>query len=141
MNEAPNLVFGATLTQSFSPEKLAISNKSGRLYHEIGSTKRRASAIYKSGVVEDSVENESMIFHPSDKEYGLIRSSLAVTLCEHIIERSTKKHNNLDETSKYSGMDFHDPITSKLCPIIWLPKNAEPGPWALPNSDDDSAAY
>jgi hypothetical protein len=138
MYEAPNLLFGATLTQSFSSEKLAISNKSGHLYHEIISTKMRASAISKFGVVEDSEENESMKFHPSDKEYGLIRSSLAVALCEHIIEGSMNKHS-LDETSIYSGMDFHDPITGKLCPIIWLPNNAEPGPWALPNSDDDSA--
>eukprot|EP00978_Attheya_sp_CCMP212_P037492 scaffold177261_cov53-Attheya_sp.AAC.2 len=140
MYESPNLLFGATLTQSFSPEKLAISNKSGHLYHEIGSSKRRASAISKSGVVEDSEENESMTFHPSDKEYGLIRSSLAVTLCEHIIEGSMNKHN-LDDTTIYSGMDFHDPITGKLYPIIWLPNNAEPGPWALPNSDDDSATH
>ena len=111
------LVFGGTLSQPYLPEKIAMSPRTGRLYHEltqgtrVGGTSTTLTPLHAS---------EST----NKPEYGLIKSSVAVSIADAIVE----------------GDGFgHDIIcfdTGKKYPIEWLPAHAEAGEWGLPFSDE-----
>lgn len=147
-----HLVFGGTLKQPFSPDKLALSKRSGRLYHELtnNGSKLHSGVIAKGDEKECStgIGNEKgskqcnlTPLHASDvTEYGLIRSSLAVTLSEHIVDGTLHPNYNDDSIpgseKEYSGMDYLFDVTGGRVPIAWLPEYAEPGPWSLPFDDD-----
>lgn len=63
----------------------------------------------------------------SDLGYGLIRSSVAVSLSEKITAGS-------DDSG--SHLEFHTQDGPK--PIRWLPDDAEPGAWSLPADVDEN---
>lgn len=115
--EKRQLVFGGTLTQPFSPDKLAISVVTGRLYHELinGTDAKGKSTL-------------TPLHRSSEKvEYGLVRSSVAVSLSDSIIVSDAQ-----NETDVFSGMEFHCNTLNESFPIKWLPIDAQPGPWAMP---------
>jgi hypothetical protein len=93
------LIFGGNLGQAFDSSRLAISSSTGRLYHGIDTKGKTKSE--------------------SATEYGLIRSSVAVTLSENISEGPNDKF-------LYDG----------FVEIDWLPDENEAGAWAMP--DDGS---
>jgi hypothetical protein len=110
------LVFGGNLSQPYLPEKIAMSPRTGRLYHEL------------TLEIKDSEKMKPLTpLHASESmkpEYGLIKSSVAVSIADAIVE----------------GDGFgHDIIcfdTGKKYPIAWLPVHAEAGEWGLPFSDE-----
>mmetsp|Transcript_5319 Transcript_5319/g.9230 ORF Transcript_5319/g.9230 Transcript_5319/m.9230 type:complete len:273 (-) Transcript_5319:84-902(-) len=112
------LVFGASLVQPFQPHQLAISQRTGRLYHKLHHSLPSSTHLEKQ-------RNKNNL--PS--YFGLIRSSVAVTLSERM-EADPKA----DETAS-SGMTYVDKDKDHMYPIPWLPSDAEPGSWAMPNSD------
>jgi hypothetical protein len=115
-----SLVFGGSFKQPFDPSRLAISRYSGRLYHEL---------IIPS---EPSEAKETTPLHGSHgREYGLIRSSVAVTLSEHIAPVDTPGETRNEEAA-HSGMSFARTDLGISFSIPWLPEESEPGPWAMP---------
>lgn len=109
------LVFGGNLSQPYLPEKIAMSPRTGRLYHELTSDNRGAKENRPLTPLHTSESSEK-------PEYGLIKSSVAVSIADAIVE----------------GDGFgHDIIcfdTGKKYPIEWLPAHAEAGEWGLPFS-------
>lgn len=99
----PQLVFGGTLRQAFGWQHLAVSSVTGRIYH----TRQGKS------------ENRTKPAIP----HGLIRSQLAVSLVEQM-EIVTGPDD--EEVLAYRDAD------GVLHSVPWLPKDAEPGPWAMP---------
>jgi hypothetical protein len=113
------LVFGGFMVQPFCPDKIALAKDTGRLYHELINASRD-SAEEISRPVRKTHAGLTLL-HASDKvEYGLIRSSVAVTLSDSICVGSDK------ENGVYSGMDFCADSGSRY-PIKWLPICAQPG--------------
>ena len=111
------LVFGGTLSQPYLPEKIAMSPRTGRLYHELTQGTRGGDTSKSLTPLHDSESTNK-------QEYGLIKSSVAVSIADAIVE----------------GDGFgHDIIcfdTGKKYPIEWLPAHAEAGEWGLPFSDE-----
>lgn len=68
----PKLIFGGTLMQSFRPSQLAVSCRTGWMYHQLDS-------------IPSSLEESST------PEYGLVRSAVAVALSENIISHGDNK--------------------------------------------------
>ena len=98
------LCFAASLRQRFDPRCLAISPRTGHLYHQL--------------------LGRGTILHGKNGCYGLIKSSVAVTLSEQIV-------TNDDEVASGNKFTFDG-----YChPISWLPGSAEPGSWAMPALD------
>jgi hypothetical protein len=123
------LVYGGSLVQPFSPDKLAISQTTGRLYHELVSVKRHQD----ESNTDSTLDGRSTPLHASSQlEYGLIKSSLAVSLSESIM---TTGDNNHEENEDFSGMHFRCSSTNATFPIKWLPSRAQPGPSAMPFID------
>ena len=107
-----DLHFGGNLICPFDPSYLAISPKTGRLYHKIGR---------KDKSVRTGLETQG--------EYGLIRSSVAVALSEHI------RTGDCCDFESSSGLYFGSEGNSSL--INTLPQTFEPGSWAQPESSDE----
>jgi len=107
--DGDELVFAGTLRQPFHPASLAISAKTGRLYHEL--------------------------FNGMGG-FGLIRSALAVTLSQQILAAERDEdQNKYPENNRSSGMLYIDQQTDGKFQIPWLPEEAEPGLWAMPSND------
>lgn len=114
--DGKQLVFGGNLSQKYRAEKIAMSPRTGRLYHELALE------------TKDGGESKPITaFHRSETtkpEYGLIKTSVAVSIADAIVE----------------GEGFgHDVIcfdTGEKYPIEWLPAHAEAGDWGLPFSDE-----
>lgn len=105
------LFFGGNLKQSFESSRLAISSVTGRLYHEIPGN---GNATHK--------ESKG----PATLGYGLIRSSVAVALSEHI-----------HPTDNQDGSVHFEFLTeTEQHQIPWLPLEDEPGLWAFPGDED-----
>lgn len=125
-NERQNLVFGGySLVQPFDEVAgMAISEQTGRLYHKL------TSHILKprSGVPNATDSGR--------QEYGLIRSTVAVSLSERIVAMNENDAGNSGETTTHSGFGFGT-SSRKLLPLPWLPTDSEPGPWAMPFTDDE----
>lgn len=108
------LVYAGTMVQPFDSSYLAVSEKSGKLYHKLVAA--HPNALEKT--------NRKTAMHDNDiAEYGLIRSSVAVSLSEKIVA-----------SSDTDGLAFNTPSGER--PISSLPENAEPGVWSLPYSED-----
>jgi hypothetical protein len=103
-----DLHFGGNLIRPFDASYLAVSLKTGRLYHKIGKDNKVVCPE-----------------KPTQDEFGLIRSSVAVTLSEHI------NPGDCDD-SESSGLYFCNEGGSSL--INQLPQNSEPEEWALPGN-------
>lgn len=122
IREAPSggreLVFGATLTHPFSPGRLFISKRTGRIYHEM----------------TVDLDEEKIV-----RDFGLIKSSLAVSLSDGIVDggETTSGEKVASSLQQHSGMDFVCPDTGNTYPIAWLPDEAEPGSWALPHDESE----
>lgn len=112
--DGTELVFAGTLKQPFDPSRLAISAKTGHLYHELWNS-------------ETSISKHAA----SPGSFGLIRSSVAVTLSEWIVPMTNE--NTSSETKNGSGMIYLDEQVTCTNPreIQWLPEEAEPGLWAM----------
>jgi Domain of unknown function (DUF4505) len=120
--ERHDLVFGgSSLVQPFDEiDGIAISEQTGRLYHKVTTH----SLVPRGSDLSSSVRQQ---------EYGLIRSSVAVTLSERIVVMEDCTNNT--ETTTHSGMGFE--TGRRLAPISWLPADAEPGSWAMPFTEDE----
>jgi hypothetical protein len=106
------LVYGGTMVQPFDSSHLAVSEKSGRLYHKMVAAHPNASDKIKTAMHDNDIT-----------EYGLIRSSVAVSLSEKIVA-----------SSDTDGLAFDTPSGQR--PISSLPENAEPGVWSSPYGVD-----
>jgi hypothetical protein len=118
------LLYAGTMVQIFEEKHLAISEETGRLYHKLtGENVLARDKKAKSKVVATSTQE-------AKDEFGLIRSSVAVTLSDRIevLDR--------DDADGSSGMGIM--TDSGLLSIPWLPGEAEPGSWAMPCSEDAS---
>jgi hypothetical protein len=107
MDESSNfqLHFGASLRQIFDPSCLAISRRTGRLYHQLVGDVTR--------------------LHKETGGYGLIKSSVAVTLSDRMVTGNAE-----DDSGMY--FDFNGVLYSIPC----LPDSAEPGVWAMPYCEE-----
>jgi Domain of unknown function (DUF4505) len=102
-----DLLYGGNLVQPFDSSRLAISQETGRLYHQI--------------ILPDGYDDQT---HKKNTRemlklgFGLIRSSLAVSLSEKI------QYGNSERAKfRYNG-DFE---------IDWLASANEPGSWGMPD--------
>ncbi len=108
-----DLYFGGTLSTPFQPSMLAISAKTGHLYHKIESkpyVQMDAAAIV---------------------EYGLIRSSVVVALSDRIHPRE------FDSMARGSNDLFFSGEGEEEVLINILPTASEPGEWAIPRIEDE----
>jgi hypothetical protein len=94
------IMYGGNLEHGFDGTQLAISSKTGRLYHRF---------IRENDVTNSDGREQSM-------SYGLIRSSVAVTLSEKI---------GVSEEGVFVYNDEYE--------IDLLPQENEPGVWAMPD--------
>jgi Domain of unknown function (DUF4505) len=121
-SEERKLAFGGkSLMQSFDEKGgIAISQNTGRLYHKLTS---------QTLAPKDNQQD-------ARGEYGLIRSSVAVTLSEHIItDFAAPLVENTDiKSDGLSGMGFQLSGSDSIVPIPWLPESAEPGSWSVPST-------
>jgi len=115
------LCFGGTLTQPFLPAMLVISKRTGRLYHYLSALNEFPTPLHKPG---------------KRQEYGLLKSSLAVTLSEHLVDGTGPSGAQTEDT--YSGMDYICMETGERFPIRRLADNDESGPWSLSFQPNDS---
>ena len=105
--QSNTLYFGGTLQLPFEPTNLAVSPRTGQLYHKI-----------------QHCSSPLQYEKSSPGEYGLIRSSVAVTLSDHIKLGS----NNDDEIAWSFCLEGNEFLIDRL------PTASEPGEWALPTN-------
>ena len=118
------LVFGGHMVQPFCPDKLALAKDTGRLYHELITAYKDCGE--NNSTPTRKIRDWSTPLHASDKvEFGLIRSSVAVTLSNSISIGSN------EENDTYSGMYFCTESGGNY-PIKWLPIHVQPGTWSMP---------
>lgn len=98
-------MYGGNLKQPFEPSNLAISKATGKLFHKL---------------VKPMVEPESS----KSLEYGLVRSSIAITLSDRILPGDADENWTFLRISGELGE-----------PIEWLPEENEPGEWAMPDDN------
>jgi hypothetical protein len=125
ISEERKLAYGGkSLMQSLDEKHgIAISQSTGRLYHKL--TSQTLASKDKQRDVTG--------------EYGLIRSSIAVTLSEQIITDFTVpcvEDTNINSDG-LSGMGFQLRGSDSVVPIPWLPESAEPGSWSMPSTFDE----
>ena len=101
------LYFGGTLQVPFEPTNLAVSPRTGQLFHKI-----------------QHCSTPLQYEKSSPGEYGLIRSSVAVTLSDRI-KPGPADDNDLTLYFCLEGQEF---LMDKL------PTASEPGEWALPTN-------
>jgi hypothetical protein len=103
-----NLLYGGGLKQEFDCNRLAVSGKTGKLYHEVDCLSKGSD----SKSLQESILN-----------YGLMRSSVAVSISENISTGEADGDNWTYTTRRGDKL------------INWLPDTAEPGQWAFPYDD------
>lgn len=124
-----DLIFGGDISIPFDFRSLAISKVNGRVYHPLVVTPL-------DGGHDDGDDDESAKLPPSKKiqktniwlqklGYGLIRSSIAVSLSERI------HHSETDDRF------FYESDSGEHTSIEWLPSKFEPGSWAMPADVDE----
>jgi hypothetical protein len=101
LNNDNDLVYGGSLTHPFDNSRLAISKKTGKLYHELLTPMKGTM---------------------SELDYGLLRSSIAISLADRILQGATD-----EEPWSFVCTD------GATFQIDWLPEGAEPGDWAMPD--------
>jgi hypothetical protein len=107
IRDKPQLYYGGTLHQDFDPSSLAISPRTGRLYHKLVG---KGTKLHKQS--------------DGGNYYGLVKSSVAVSLSDQIIP--------CDDDSDEKGYSLEFVANEVRYPIVWLPESAEPGGWAMP---------
>ena len=112
-----DLLFGGKISVPFDQKSLVISRNNGRLYHSL-LTSSPSSREVKSKKCQRRDEWRKKL------GYGLIKSSVAVSLSERI------HHCDFDDKFLYELDD------GKQSPIDWLPAHLEPGNWAMPDDLD-----
>jgi len=135
---AQALLYGGNLRRPFDPHRLAVSKRTGRMYHQ-----------FHDHSIEDDDGDSAPSKRPTDAvvDYGLVRSSVAVSLSERIrIDDDSYENDN-----HYSGLlfqlqrggddtdinDIGGDDDSKTIPIPWLPESSEPDPsWCMPFVDE-----
>lgn len=142
------LLYGGNIVQPFNPNQLYISKLTGRLYHYVStlSLSPIATPIPSSLSIHEHYQSSLL----STIHYGLIRSSVAVTLSERIIPIDYDDSNaaNSDHSSSGYGFvvsslndDHHDSEQhqQQTIPIHWLPEHIELNslPYALPFGEDE----
>ena len=110
LNNGIELVYGGNLVQPLDFSRMRASKQTGRLYHQLV-TKGGISKAQKTALHDQS----------GSPNYGLIRSSVAVSLSERIVDSSDEE-----------GGEMAIIMPEGQYPLQWLPDDAEPGPWALP---------
>jgi Domain of unknown function (DUF4505) len=108
---SPRLLFGGNLIEPFREvDGVAISEKTGRLYHRL---------------TQHALNQDS---ETSGKAFGLIRSSVAVALSDRIVpvEEEPGKSGG---SHACIGLEMNN---GGIVPIRLLPDTAEPGLWAMP---------
>ena len=103
---------------SYPSSRLAISKVTGQMYHTLETAPANTSPI-------ETTLRKTKLHDCSIPEYGLIRSSVAVSLSEFVVDGFTD-----------DDLCFETPNGRET--IAWLPARAEPGRWALPHGDDVS---
>jgi hypothetical protein len=112
-----SLVFGGNLLQSFDPSMLAISASTGRLYHEL---------VVTNTTTPDETSKRKKLLTPlhDSGEFGLVRSSLAVTLSENITVGDDHE------------LSYHCPDTGQQHRIQTLPASLDSGSWTMPFTEE-----
>jgi len=87
-----NLFFGGSLSQPYNPQQLAISKKTRRLYHKLTNDGKKLTPLHQCDI----------------PEYGLIKSSVAITISDFIV----KDEGNDSIICEETGDKF---------PLKWLP--------------------
>jgi hypothetical protein len=115
------LVFAGNLEESFSPANLAISERSGRLYHRFQSTALNPPRPSTSAPRTVS---------SAPAAYGLIRSSVAVTLSDRMerVEDDQPLHAHTQGSGPLSGWVYHAQDGSSLS----ISMISDSAPWIMP---------
>ncbi|CAM9826396.1 unnamed protein product, partial [Heterosigma akashiwo] len=111
-----SLIFGGNLSQPYSPRCLAMSMKTGRLYHELICTSGEQTPLTPLHRKQSDL---------SCPEYGLIKSTVAICIADAIVE------------GEGFGNDFVCSETGNKFPLKWLPAEAETGDYGLPFLRDE----
>ena len=114
-NNDDRLLYGGNLSVQFDSNRLAISKRSGKLYYPVHNN--------------DNDNNNS-----EDRMklgYGLISSSVAVTLSDKITIGNNSNNYNRDDDDKEGKFTYNNDTE-----IGWLPSKNEPGKWSLPDDDE-----
>ena len=128
------LVYAGSRTQEFQMSALAMSERTGRLYH-------RCEHLEKASAKAQNQNQSGAIDNLAHSSYALIRSAVVVSFSDHIVpmeEEEILARDNSLTLQNYSGLayvnnDNHEELPH---PIPWLPREAEPGSWAMPSSED-----
>jgi hypothetical protein len=104
------LQYGGSLVVPFDSTRLAISQRNGRLYYPLNVHEDDNVQTYQN---KTTTERRKL-------GYGLIRSSIAVSLSENI-----HYGNSGGDKFRYGEIE-----------IDWLPAVHEPGSWALPGDGE-----
>ena len=107
------LLYGGNLSVQFDSNRLAISKRSGKLYYPVHNNNNDHS--------EDRMK----------LGYGLISSSVAVTLSDKITIGNNSNNYNRDDDDKEGKFTYNNDTE-----IDWLPSKNEPGKWSLPDDDE-----
>lgn len=129
-----DLIYGGTRTQKFKTSDLAMSEETGRLYH-------RCDQLEKASAKVASKSQQRKSESPSHSSFALIRSAIVVSFSDRIVpmdDEEIQQRKSIEVSlQNYSGLSILDDNQDNPYPIPWLPKDAEPGRWALPYSEDD----
>ncbi|MGK3736757.1 MAG: hypothetical protein ACI90V_003600 [Bacillariaceae sp.] len=115
-NYNDTLLYGGNLSVQFDSNRLAISKRSGKLYYPVHN---------------DDNNNKYNEDRMKQLGYGLISSSVAVTLSDKITIGNNNNNNHDDDDKE--GKFIYNNVTE----IDWLPSKNEPGKWSLPDDDED----
>ena len=110
-NNDDRLLYGGNLSVQFDSNRLAISKRSGKLYYP----------VHNNNNSEDRMK----------LEYGLISSSVAVTLSDKITIGNNSYNYNRDDDDKEGKFTYNNDTE-----IGWLPSKNEPGKWSFPDDDE-----
>mmetsp|Transcript_14608 Transcript_14608/g.20877 ORF Transcript_14608/g.20877 Transcript_14608/m.20877 type:complete len:287 (-) Transcript_14608:1872-2732(-) len=111
------LCFAGSLTQEFSPTMLAISKRTGKIYHQLSS--------------DQDFPITSLHKLQDHHQYGLLKSSLAISISENLVDGYNVEQADMRMEDSYSGMNYFCTKNKLNHPIQWLPSTAEPGSWSF----------
>ena len=115
-------LFAGSMVQPFKASNLAISKQTGRLFHRCDHMEKAAS----KGTADGGIL--------SHEQYALIRSSVVVSLSDHI-RPMEKADESGHDTNESSGLAFYSTNQKNAHSIPYLSPFAEAGAWAMPFVD------
>ena len=110
------MLYGGNLSVQFDSNRLVISKRSGKLYYPVHN---------------DNNDNNDNSEDRMKLGYGLISSSVAVTLSDKITIGNNSNNYNRDDDDKEGKFIYNNDTE-----IDWLPSKNEPGKWSLPDDDE-----